>query len=128
MGFMDKVKAQAEGLAQKAQEGAKLGQDKLSGLQAKRHADALLLELGGIAYLSRVGRPGAPGDDRVSALVGQLQAYEAEHGQITITSADAPAAAAPAAGGGGGDRVRARCGEEESGDGAGGVGYRRSQR
>ena len=40
MGFMDKVKAQADQLAQKAQEGAKAGQDKLSGLQAKRHTDS----------------------------------------------------------------------------------------
>ena len=58
MGFMDKVKDKGAGLAQKAQEQAKLGQDKLSGMQAKRHADALLQELGGIVYCQRAGRPG----------------------------------------------------------------------
>jgi len=35
MGFMDKVKAQATVLAEKAQEGAKAGQAKLSDMQAK---------------------------------------------------------------------------------------------
>ena len=55
MGFMDKVKAQATVLAEKAQEGAKAGQAKLSEMQAKKHADALLLELGGIVYTQQVG-------------------------------------------------------------------------
>ena len=53
MGFMDKVKAQATTLAEKAQEGAKAGQAKISEMQAKKHADSLLLELGGIVYPSR---------------------------------------------------------------------------
>ncbi|MHB1508876.1 MAG: hypothetical protein ACYCST_02100 [Acidimicrobiales bacterium] len=104
MGFMDKVKAQADVLAQKAQEGAKAGQDKLSALQAKRQADSMLEELGAIIYCQRAGRSGVPGEDRVAALIAQLQAYEAEHGPITPTAADAPtdpAASAPAPGGGG---------------------------
>ena len=95
MGFLDKVKATV-------QEGAKTGQDKLSGMQAKRHADALLQELGEIVYCQRAGRPGTPGDDRVAAIMSQLQAYEAEHGQITpppaawpSTNARKPALAAP---------------------------------
>jgi hypothetical protein len=105
VGFMDKVKQQAGGLAQKAQEGAKAGQDKLAGMQAKKHADALLQELGGIVYCQRQGRPGTrggwvtgpgrgprapPAHDRVAAIFTQLQEYEATHGQITPTSADAP--------------------------------------
>ena len=56
MGFMDKVKAQATVLAEKAQEGAKAGQAKLSDMQAKKHADALLLELGGLVYSEQAGR------------------------------------------------------------------------
>lgn len=99
MGFMDKVKAQADVLAQKAQEGAKAGQGKLSGMQAKRQADAILQELGGIVYCQRAGRPGTPGEDRVAALVSRLQAYEAEHGQIAPTSADAPTGVATGGGG-----------------------------
>lgn len=107
MGFMDKVKAQADVLAQKAQEGAKAGQDKLSALQAKRQADSMLEELGGIIYCQRAGRSGVPGEDRVEDLIAQLQAYEAEHGPITPAAADAPTnragsgppAAAPGGGG-----------------------------
>ena len=44
MGFMDKVKSQASALADKAQEGAKAGQDKLSQMQSKKHSEAMLLE------------------------------------------------------------------------------------
>lgn len=101
MGFMDKVKAQADVLAQKAQEGAKAGQDKLSALQAKRQADAMLEELGGIIYCQRAGRPGVPGEDRVAALIAQLQAYEAEHGLITPVTADGPASSGGSASSGG---------------------------
>ena len=89
MGFMDKVKAQATTLAEKAQEGAKAGQTKLTQMQAKKQSDALLLELGGIVYLERQGRAQAGADARAEELVSRLQAFEAEHGQITVSSADA---------------------------------------
>ncbi len=87
MGFMDKVKSQASALAEKAQEGARAGQEKLSQVQAKRHSDALLLELGGIVYLDRSGRPQAGGDARAEAIVSELRAFEAEHGAVSVTSA-----------------------------------------
>ena len=80
MGLMDKVKAQATQLADKAQQAGQAGQAKLAEVQAKRKGDALLLELGGITYTQRWGGPTpAPsrGPLRSSALV---QAYEAEHG------------------------------------------------
>jgi hypothetical protein len=95
MGFMDKVKAQATVLAEKAQEGAKAGQAKLSDMQAKKHADALLLELGGIVYSQQAGRAAQDADAKVSELITQLQQHEAEHGPIVVTSATlmAPAAA-----------------------------------
>ncbi len=91
MGFMDKVKSQASALAEKAQEGAKAGQEKLSQIQAKRQSDAMLLELGGIDYLTRTGRAPAGGDERVSQLVSQLQAFEADHGPVSVTAATPPA-------------------------------------
>ncbi|MGH9170427.1 MAG: hypothetical protein ACRD0Z_06100 [Acidimicrobiales bacterium] len=87
MGFLDKVKGKAEGIAQKAQDGVQAGQEKLAAMQAKKQGDALLLELGGIVYSQRQGRPGTPGDDRVAAIMGQLQQFEAEHGAVTITPA-----------------------------------------
>ncbi|MGD1011860.1 MAG: hypothetical protein ABR925_04925 [Acidimicrobiales bacterium] len=93
MGLMDKVKAQASVLAEKAQEGAKAGQAKLSDLQAKRHADSLVFEMGGIAYFQQTGRAPANADARISELVVELRQYEAEHGPLTVTPA--PAAGAP---------------------------------
>ena len=95
MGFMDKVKAQATVLAEKAQEGAKAGQAKLSDMQAKKHADALLLELGGIVYSQQAGRAPADADAKVSELVGQIGQFESEHGPISVTSATVMAPAAP---------------------------------
>ena len=89
MGFMDKVKAQATVLAEKAQEGAKAGQAKISEMQAKKHADALLLELGGLTYAEQAGRAPAGASERVSTLVEELRQHEAEHGPVTVTTAPA---------------------------------------
>ena len=89
MGFMDKVKAQATVLAEKAQEGAKAGQAKISEMQAKKHADSLLLELGGLTYLEQAGRAPANAAERGPALIEELRQYEAEHGPVTVTTAPA---------------------------------------
>jgi hypothetical protein len=89
MGLMDKVKAQATQLADKAQQAGQAGQAKLADLQAKRKGDALLLELGGEVYSQKVGRADAGADTRIAGLVARLQAYEAEHGTLAVTSADA---------------------------------------
>ena len=64
MGLMDKVKAQATQLADKAQQAGQAGQAKLAEVQAKRKGDALLLELGGIVYSQQVGRADAGADAR----------------------------------------------------------------
>lgn len=87
MGLMDKMKTQATALAEKAQEGAKIGQERLAQLQTKRQGDALLLEFGGIAYQQRAGRadPGAEG--RLAELTTQIAAYEALNGPIRVTRA-----------------------------------------
>ena len=87
MGFMDKVKSQASVLAEKAQEGAKAGQEKLSQLQTKRQSDALLLELGGLVYTKRAGRPEAGADSRAEEIVRQLQAFEVTNGLVAVTPA-----------------------------------------
>ena len=92
MGLMDKVKAQATQLADKAQQAGQAGQAKLAEVQSKRKGDALLLELGGITYTQRVGRAAAGADARAKELVGLVQAFEAEHGTVTVTSANAAVA------------------------------------
>jgi len=92
MGLMDKVKSQATQLAEKAQQAGQAGQAKLVEVQAKRKGDALLLELGGITYTQRVGRAGAGAEARATELVGLVQAHEAEHGPVSVTSANAAVA------------------------------------
>jgi hypothetical protein len=98
MGLMDKVKAQATQLADKAQQAGQMGQAKLNDLQAKRKGDAMLLELGGEFYSQKVGRADAGVETRIAGLVARLQAYEAEHGPIGVTSADSATADAPVGG------------------------------
>jgi len=85
---MDKVKSQASQLAEKAQHGVEAGQAKLADIQAKKKADAMLLELGGIVYLDKTGRADATSGPRSAELMDLLQKHEAEHGQITVTSAN----------------------------------------
>ena len=92
MGLMDKVKAQATQLADKAQQAGQAGQAKLADVQAKRKGDALLLELGGITYTQQVGRADAGADARATEIVGLVQAFEAEHGPVQVTSANAAVA------------------------------------
>lgn len=77
MGLMDKVKAQAAVLADKAQTGVQQGQDKLAELQAGRQADHLLRELGAYAFLSERGRTPADAEAKVARLMIQLDAVEA---------------------------------------------------
>lgn len=88
MGLMDKVKSQASQLAEKAQHGVEAGQAKLAEVQAKKKADAMMLELGGIVYHERTGRSDQAGATRSAELIELLQKHEAEHGQITVTSAN----------------------------------------
>ena len=106
MGLMDKVKSQATQLAEKAQQAGQAGQAKISEMQSKRKADAMLLELGGISYHERTGRSDTSEAARATELVGLLQAHEADHGPVSVTSANAviaestgvvdPAATSPA--------------------------------
>jgi hypothetical protein len=88
MGLMDKVKSQATQLAEKAQQAGQAGQAKLAEVQAKRKADALLLELGGITYTQRQGRAAVNAEARVTELISLVQAHEAEYGPVSVTSAN----------------------------------------
>src|SRR3954451_2132819 len=86
MGVMDKAKAKAEQAIAKGKEGMAQGQAKLDGMQAKKHGDALLRDLGAAYYAKERegGRAGA-----VQAAVAKVAAHEAEHG-VVDTSATAP--------------------------------------
>jgi glycine cleavage system aminomethyltransferase T len=77
MGLMDKVKAQATVLAQKTQ-------DTIDQVQARRRADDLLCELGGLVYADRTGRGNADTHAQVDKLIADIKAHEAENG-ISVT-------------------------------------------
>jgi len=74
MGLMDKVKAQATVLADKAQTGLAQGQTKIQEMQAGKQVDHLLRELGAYAFLSERGRAPADGEAKVGDLMAQLDA------------------------------------------------------
>lgn len=89
MGFMDKVKAQAEQALSMAQQGVAQGQEKLDSLQTKRSADGLLRDLGAAFYAQQ--RTGGSGDAVQTALAA-LDRHAAEQGAVDTTPA-APSAA-----------------------------------
>ena len=79
MGLMDKVKAQAEQAVAKAQQGAAQGQSKLNAMQAKKHGDALLRDLGAAYYAEQ--RSGGSAD-AVKAALAAVDAHSATHGAV----------------------------------------------
>jgi hypothetical protein len=85
MGLMDKVKAQANQLAQKGQEAAQGGKAKIDQAQANRRADAMLRQLGGLVYAERTGRGAPDSQARIDKLIGDISTYERENG-LNLTS------------------------------------------
>lgn len=80
MGLMDRVKAQATMAAQKAQEAAQQGKDKLDQAQANRRGDAMLRQLGVIVYADRTGRGTPDSQAKIDKLVNDISAHERENG------------------------------------------------
>ena len=80
MGLMDKMKAQANQISQKAQETARDGKVKFDQAQAKRRADAMLRNLGALVYSERTGRAAADGKAQIDKLIADISAHEAENG------------------------------------------------
>ncbi len=93
MGLMDKVKAQATVLADKAQTGMQQGQTKLAEMQTGKQVDHLLRELGAYVFLSERGRPQPDGEARVASIMGQLDALEA--GGTAVAVGNDPSAVPP---------------------------------
>jgi len=96
MGLLDKVKAQATAATEMAKDAAAKGQAKMNDVQAKKTADGMLRDLGAAFYATKTGRSTPTTETEIEQLVTSLQAYESEHGQITL--APESAAAAPTAG------------------------------
>jgi hypothetical protein len=96
MGLMDKVKAQATVLVDKAQTGVQQGQTKLAEMQSGKQADHLLRELGAYVFLSERNRAQPDSEAKVAKIMGELDALEAAGTPVTITpdAPDLPAAGA----------------------------------
>lgn len=77
MGFMDKVKAQAETVAAKAQQGVAAGKEKLDDVAAKRALDAIYRDLGAALHAHKTS--GGP-QEEVDRLLAAADAHVAEHG------------------------------------------------
>ncbi len=80
MGLMDKMKAQANQISQKAQETARDGKVKFDQAQGKRRADAMLRNLGALVYAERTGRAAADSQAQIDKLIADISAHEAENG------------------------------------------------
>jgi hypothetical protein len=91
VGFLDKVKAQATVLADKAQTGVQQGQTKLQEMQSGKQADHLLRDLGAYVFLSERGRNQPDSEAKVAGLMAQLDALEAAGTPVAITDESAPA-------------------------------------
>ncbi len=80
MGLMDKVKAQATQLAQKGQEAAAQGKARIDQVQANRHGDMLLRNLGAAVYAECTGRGSADSQAKIDKLIETISAHEKENG------------------------------------------------
>ena len=89
MALFDKVKSQAAGLAQKAQEAGKAGQAKLDEVQARRKNDANLRDLGAAYFATRQGRADADTPATIECLIAEIVEYEAQAGSASSDESDA---------------------------------------
>ena len=85
MGFMDK-------LQQTAKESFEKGKAKVEDVQADRAADKLLRDLGAWYYATRTGRDDGTAGEHIERLVGELQAHEAQFGELGKEAEPAPPA------------------------------------
>jgi hypothetical protein len=77
---MDRVKAQANQLAQMTQEAAQEGRARIDQAQAGRRGDALLRQLGALVLADRTGRGQADGQAKIDQLITDISAYEQQAG------------------------------------------------
>ncbi|MDQ1490103.1 MAG: hypothetical protein QOJ23_2617 [Actinomycetota bacterium] len=78
MGFLDRAKQQATNLKdrEKVREVAEKVKGKVEDIQTKRRADALLEDLGRLAYAQHTGRVNASAETEISRVVAELRTLE----------------------------------------------------
>lgn len=97
MGFLDKVKEQAEKAKGQAQDlKGKVG-DKVEEVQGKRKVDDLLAELGRFLYAEQTGRPRPTAGTEVPRIVEELKTLEADGATVLPTATATAPAPDPAA-------------------------------
>ena len=84
MGFMDKMKEQANSLAVQVNDTVSKGQQSFEESQSRRHADALLRDLGVLVYVRDSGRGTATTDAEIARVTAALQAHEAKGEAIRL--------------------------------------------
>jgi hypothetical protein len=87
MGLMDKVKQQANTLAQKAQETASGAQAKFDASQIARRSDPMLKSLGLAVLAERTGRADADTSAQIDQLVANLTQHEAQNSVDLVAQA-----------------------------------------
>ena len=85
MGLMDKVKAQASQLGQKAQEAAQEGKSRLDQAQAQRSGATMLRQLGALVYADRTGRGTPDTQAKIDSLISEITTFEQTNG-INLTA------------------------------------------
>jgi hypothetical protein len=85
MGLMDRVKAQANQLAQMTQDAAQEGRNRIDQAQASRRGDALLRQLGAAVYADRTGRGTPDSQAKIEQLVSEISTHEQQNG-LNLTS------------------------------------------
>jgi len=79
MGLMDRVKAQAQQIAQQTMEAAEQSRARLDQAQAGRRGDVLLRQLGVVVYADRTGRGTPDSQAKIDQLINDISAYEREN-------------------------------------------------
>lgn len=87
---VERLKQQAAVLADQAQQGYGTATARLDQYQAKKQADALLLELGGLVWAEHQQRATADASARVAAIMDELADLEAKGVSVVVTPATPP--------------------------------------
>jgi hypothetical protein len=85
MGLMDRVKAQANQLAQMTQDAAQEGRNRIDQAQAGRRGDALLRQLGAAVFADRTGRGTPDSQAKIEQLISEISTHEQQNG-LNLTS------------------------------------------
>jgi hypothetical protein len=93
--LLDKMKEQAAQAAQKAQEAAQRGQAKIDEVQAKRHEDALLRDLGAAVYAERTGTAGSGNAGEIDRLIADITAGRTEEAAAAASGGSATETGTP---------------------------------